>query len=533
MLERVIENWLDKASEKSFQVPFCYMLIQEGHTIIHLTRHTLTEFGKDIIPRDPDGNICAFQLKGAPGGRIGYEKYRSEILPQLMTLTSIPVTHPSIQNDGKYHKSYFVTNGYLEEEVGIAIATANAGHVRNGLPHMVVETILRGEMLAKAAKIKLEFLPSDLRDFNVLLELYLEDGTGMINKHKIATLLESLYHKDEFKAKEKRELISSVAIIIALITANHTNEANHLALVEAWTMFLSYTYEFIEANDIAAKFYEQEIQIAFDTILNELEDLTDEVLDDPHLLQPSGPAENLIYSSKMTWILGFLAFLGTHYSISGNEGRVSGLASFLRQFEQVIHIYGEAAFAPMLSYYWFCRKNDKGPKPLESLKILFNTAIAPMRDENADSSVFLPDPYQGVEECLINRFSEHRKIENSKFESHYAESLIELLIREDQKWHLQQLWKPYSRILIKSFRYDRPGDRYQWRTSRGHEVSTVQPTPQSWSVISKGAQVVDDGSLPNFMKKNPLFIPVFLMVYPHRIDKEMVKFFDNWLRKGK
>jgi len=533
MLERVIENWLDKASEKSFQVPFCYMLVQEGHTIIHLTRHTLTEYGKDIITRDPDGNICAFQLKGAPGGRIGYEKYRSEILPQLLTLAGIPVTHPSIQNDGKYHKSYFVTNGYLEEEVGIAIETANEGHVRNGLPHMVVKTILRGEMLAKAAKIKLEFLPSDLRDFNLFLELYLEDGTGMINKHKIAALLESLYHKDEFKAKEKRELISSVAIIISLITANHANEGNHLALVEAWTLFLSYTYEFIEVNGITPKFYEQEIQIAFDTIINELEDLMDEVHPDQHVLQPIGPADNLIHSARMTWLLGYLAYLGTYYLVNGKQGRAAELSIFLRQFEAVIDIYGEAAFAPMLSYYWFCRKIDTGPKPLESLKLLFNTAIAPMRDEAADSSVFLSDPYQGVEECLINRFSEPRKIENSKFESHYVETLMELLIREDQKWHLQQLWKPYSRILIKSFRYDRPCDRYQWRTSRGHEVTTVQPAPQSWGVISKGAKVIDDGKLPNCMKRNPLFIPVFLMVYPHRIDKEMVKFFDNWLRKRK
>ena len=36
MLERVIENWLDKANERSFQQPYCYMLSAEGHTIIHL-----------------------------------------------------------------------------------------------------------------------------------------------------------------------------------------------------------------------------------------------------------------------------------------------------------------------------------------------------------------------------------------------------------------------------------------------------------------------------------------------------------------
>lgn len=49
MIERVIENWLDNASEKTYQVPFCYMLVKQGHKIIHLSRHCGMEHGKDII----------------------------------------------------------------------------------------------------------------------------------------------------------------------------------------------------------------------------------------------------------------------------------------------------------------------------------------------------------------------------------------------------------------------------------------------------------------------------------------------------
>ena len=56
MLERVIENWLDKATELSYQIPYCYMLSAEGHTIIHLTRHGAMEMGKDIITIGPDGS---------------------------------------------------------------------------------------------------------------------------------------------------------------------------------------------------------------------------------------------------------------------------------------------------------------------------------------------------------------------------------------------------------------------------------------------------------------------------------------------
>ena len=79
MLERVIENWLDKATERSFEKPYCYMLAAEGHTIIHLTRHSSMELGKDIITIAPDGTPCAFQLKT---GNISLDKWRKEASSQ-------------------------------------------------------------------------------------------------------------------------------------------------------------------------------------------------------------------------------------------------------------------------------------------------------------------------------------------------------------------------------------------------------------------------------------------------------------------
>jgi hypothetical protein len=39
------------------------MLVAEGYTIVHLSRHSPIEMGKDIIAIDKDGIPCAFQLK--------------------------------------------------------------------------------------------------------------------------------------------------------------------------------------------------------------------------------------------------------------------------------------------------------------------------------------------------------------------------------------------------------------------------------------------------------------------------------------
>ena len=87
MHERLVEGWLDSANERSYQAPFCQMLVADGHRIIHTTRHAPIEFGKDIITVNPDGVTCVFQLKGNPGGRLTLTQF-NEIYAQLSQLAT-------------------------------------------------------------------------------------------------------------------------------------------------------------------------------------------------------------------------------------------------------------------------------------------------------------------------------------------------------------------------------------------------------------------------------------------------------------
>ena len=49
MLERAVDNWLDKASERFFQVPFCYMLSRQGYTVVHISSHNAMDLGIRLI----------------------------------------------------------------------------------------------------------------------------------------------------------------------------------------------------------------------------------------------------------------------------------------------------------------------------------------------------------------------------------------------------------------------------------------------------------------------------------------------------
>jgi hypothetical protein len=115
VLERLVESWLDSASERSYQAPFCQMLAAEGHVVVHSARHSPLEFGKDIISIDPEGVPCAFQLKGNPGARLTLHQLR-EIKGQLLELVTQPIVHPGVPKN-QQHRCFLVTNGETEEEV--------------------------------------------------------------------------------------------------------------------------------------------------------------------------------------------------------------------------------------------------------------------------------------------------------------------------------------------------------------------------------------------------------------------------------
>lgn len=238
MLERIIENWLTNASERSFQIPFCYMLQQKGHSVIHVSRHCGMELGKDIITVDPDGIPCAFQLKG---GNISLRKWKEEISAQTVDLIYGELAHPSIDSSNG-HRSFLVTNGKIEEEVWRAIGDVNrAANSRGFRP---LEVYVDGQILDLALELRGSLWPSELSDIKTVLEFLLESGKDMLPKEKLARLLEStLPFQEEGKKPSRaecRRALSSGALLCSIVTSSYTNRENHVAEIEAWTLYVAH-----------------------------------------------------------------------------------------------------------------------------------------------------------------------------------------------------------------------------------------------------------------------------------------------------
>src|SRR6266851_2491672 len=123
------------------------MLAADGHRVVHSTRHSPIEFGKDVITIK-DGVPCAFQLKGNPGSRLTLVQFR-EIQGQLLQLATQPIVYPGI-NPAVRHRCYLVTNGEVDEEAQRALDDVNRQLHAMGYEQDRIHLWSRGRLLELA-----------------------------------------------------------------------------------------------------------------------------------------------------------------------------------------------------------------------------------------------------------------------------------------------------------------------------------------------------------------------------------------------
>jgi len=215
LLERVIENWLDNAGERTYQRCFCQMLIGRDYRIIHNTEHTPLEHGKDVIAISPDGKLVGFQLKGNPGKSLKPGQF-NDIRGQLEQLATYGLGLPGYEKRVP-EECYLVTNGEIDEAVSIEIQRLNAALELRGHPPEKIKVITRGTLLSWANSLGLALWPSEIEDFSSIVKILNYDGTEMFPAEVFDPLLQNtLRLQHEVPAPELRRRITSAAIMTAV-----------------------------------------------------------------------------------------------------------------------------------------------------------------------------------------------------------------------------------------------------------------------------------------------------------------------------
>ena len=537
MLERVIENWLDKATERMFQHPYCYMLSAEGHTIIHLTRHCGMEMGKDIITIAPDGTPCAFQLKT---GNISLAKWDKEVSSQTDALVTRHINHSSVVSS-KHHRSYLVTNGNIVEEVNRAIDDRNRAWAKQGLPDFHLQTRVQGHLIKQAKELRIDLWPKELTDIKTLLEMFLENGQGVLPKEKLVSLFESTFPLKLPDSENKpskthcARVIASAAILCAIATSSFSNEKNHVAEIEAWVLYISYVLALAERWELSAKAYENEFEIATHSIYNSLANLCDEIKERKEFIEGDPLADSYIYDFRVTWLLGLMSIYAL-WRASTDEPKDDVddfLCEFCKEKQAKLDLWGEAAIPQWLAFLWYSPKISATRKPDDILDYL----ISEICEQNGPKGGgFLASPYYEADDILPEMLgvAEEPLMDSFSGQSYTLEGLIHLYVRGNSmqsKQSMKSLWPDVTRLMYQSFEPENFCDFYRWRNQEGKNWAVSPQHTQEWEELRAIASESDGMCIPPSIKKHPILLLLFLCVYPHRMNAEILRWLDTQMKE--
>lgn len=522
MIERVLENWLNKASERGYQIPFCQALIGQGKTILHSTRHCAMEMGKDIIAQDSDGFIHVYQLKSLKGAKLTQSGYRSDVAPQLASLVLGKPIHPSIPETAKVKFAYIVMSGDINEEASREIDDLNRTLEQSSILTRV-KTITYGELIVLFRQNFEKFGPKDPHLSKLFLELFLSDGRDFFPVEKLATLLEEMSTDIEKPTSGIfQELTATMTLISSLAVSNFTLEKNWFSEFQCWSTHLAHLLQVQKLWEIPTKDIEADIDIALTGMFSALKSLNDECLTRAEKLTEGNPlADSLLHQHRRTILVGAnsLYLLWSESLGTLDQENVNETLSFIRNQLGQLSFWGESAVPFILAYIFLAsrlRDNKTRDRLLEEL------ICSILRSNAKDSNEQLPSPYYSVNDCLKAKFMGGE----FKFEEKFTRSaytllpLIMLAVDLDLRDLLQKTWKEISYFSFVQYEPEGHYEFFRWRSKRGRNIITLPKFTQSWTELRMHSQKLKEVSEFGFLSSFPPAFLAFLFIMPYRLDQK-------------
>lgn len=529
MIERVVANWLTKINERLLEIPFCQLLAGEGYQVIHLSRHGSFEQGKDIIAIAPDGVPCAFQLKGAPSGKkITQKLWAQEYLAQITRLVEIPIKHPSVDPNSQ-RRVYFVTNGEIDEEVRVEIEDRNTEWEHRGYPRL--RTVVHGELLTRFINLNTNFWPTELTSERELLELFLVDGTDCLNKERLANFITQLVPLSGTpNPVQLSRALACVAVMTTLALSSYSEKCNYVAVFEGWIVYTAHLVAVVEKYALTSEYWRDHLDISCLAIETALSDLCNELIERKHFIEGNALVEQPFYRGRITWLIGLMSAYALWKIIRGEQiedTKAAWLKNFLSSQKDELLLWGEAAIPQFLSYFWLLPFITADLEPIQLLTSIISNIVA------VNTQVIgtgLPDPYILLPEAMEQMTgiaSSNKPSINYKGQSYTLEALIHLLARRGWRQHLRWLWPQITRLRFVEFVPDSPIDFCFWRTEAGRLYDKQPEMPQSWEKLKAEARKVDNSSIPKLFDMHRELLLMFMLVYPHRLTKNVAKVMDE------
>jgi hypothetical protein len=156
----------------------------------------------------------------------------------------------------------------------------------------------------------------------------------------------------------------------------------------------------------------------------------------------------------------------------------------------------------------------------------------PNRDE---SNLRLPpfaNPYYTIQDIapILLRLAEDDIGESFEGKSYCLEGLLHLFIRRNWKQRMRILWPDITRIIYCTFEFREDWQFFTWK-SRGGILREIQPThTQNWEDLKTLAEEHEGECVPEIIKEFPILLMLFLIVFPHRLNAEVMRWLDTQIK---
>lgn len=536
MIERLIENWLTKSDERSYQIPFVHSLIHNGYKVIHSSRHCPLEFGKDIIAVDSSGRPCAYQLKALYGKKLSLKMFQ-DLVQQLNSLINLAIAHPGITSN-RQHRSILVINDEIQEEAQSAIKQYNQGFVNYGTPDKKLEIISKGDLINIFHRMGTEFWPCmDFADIKTFLNLFLNDGKGSLPKNELSDLFEiSLpFKKKDGKIPGKNECarkISGLTLLNVLSINSFSKNSHHSAEFEAWVLYIAYILALAERWCLEEKYFKTEYMMALDLVYYSVERLCLELMSKEEYFEGDAFFDGPVYKVRMTYLLGLMSLLGLWRRYKGEKK--DKIDDFIRSFilsqEKCLYLWGEYAIPQFLAYHWYLMTIESTPKPDFQLISLIQNIVKANSHRKAG---LLANPYYSPDDIIPYIIGTNLEPLDDNFDgqSYYLESLLHLFVRANWKQSLKLEWSGITKVFATCFKPKNNWEYFFWRCKEGTTTAKEFQHCQKWEDLRALANDNSVNELPHLIKINPLFYLAFLIVYPHRVNSSGIRWFDCEIKK--
>jgi hypothetical protein len=533
--EKLLENWLDTASERSYQAVFVQMLAAQGYTVVHSTRHCALEYGKDVLAVAPDGVGCAYQLKGNPSGRLTLDAFRREIQPQLVQLIAQPPSCPGFPASN--YRAYLVSNGGFDEEVQVAVAQMNSG------PYLAkVELISRGTLFEWAKQLGASLWPSELEDESSLLKLYLSDPKDVLPLRTFASVIYPALglHTElptEISSADLERRCSSAAVLTGVATSRFADASNHLACATAWAfMYVSLIAAVDARNARWSASLLRTLELADKAIWDSLTSLWREVEQSRWLVEGHVLSDPEVHGWRSTTLLGCLSSLhmaAERDPVLLSTEEMGRLKAWLCSDIPKPKIWGEGAVGSLAAWLLFLRKHNPTQRPDYEIATLLAAVV---QSNQSGSTEALASPYFGIYDVLegeiesrffglrVTKPIQHEVFAGSAFT---AEALMSLLIRTGRKSACQAIWPAFTRLAHRSFVRERPWHYCLLRSRAGREVTRIVPPSGKWSEQRSSAVADRSADFPAPLRDRPDIHTLWWQVAPHRFQENAAKHVAN------